>query len=238
MEALMVDKRSPQADPKRERQSPFAGDQHRGDYNPFDARNYDSGGFGFGGTSGSGGGYGVGGMGPQAGYASQAHAGQGYQAGDYDPEAIDDYFPDHDEPDHEVHRPHWTDSFPHSFTGWGPQAPEYGPDPAHTLGYTSLRDHAPPQDYGRDRHRNYAHEMERDDHHHVLHGPGRFRTRLHYDDAYLTWRAEEVRRLDADYAAWRAERRAKFSGDFMSWRSTRPRAVAGPTEDTGWNEDE
>ena len=45
---------------------------------PYDQRNYDSGGFGFGGTSGSAGGFGVGGNGPQSGgYGSQGNCGQG-----------------------------------------------------------------------------------------------------------------------------------------------------------------
>jgi len=46
---------------------------------PYDARNYESGGFGYGGTNGSAGGFGVGGAGPQSGgYGSQANYGEGY----------------------------------------------------------------------------------------------------------------------------------------------------------------
>ena len=62
--------------------SPIAGDAHNNDYNPYDPRNYDSGGFGYGGTNGSGDGFGGGGMGPQQGYASQSNYGQGQPAGD------------------------------------------------------------------------------------------------------------------------------------------------------------
>ena len=46
---------------------------------PYDQRNYESGGFGYGGSNGSAGGFGVGGAGPQSGgYGSQANYGEGY----------------------------------------------------------------------------------------------------------------------------------------------------------------
>lgn len=163
-------------------------------YDPYDARNYDAGGFGFGGTSGSGGGFGAGGGGPQTGgYGSQANYGQG---GRYEPEA-------------EQHRPSWLDSFPHSFHGWGPNAPDYGPDPQRNLGYTPRSDHVPRQDYGRHSHRNYQREAERwgDE---------------HPDDAhYRSWREQQMQALDDEYHAWREEGRTKFNEDFNAWRDKR-----------------
>lgn len=180
-------------------------------YNPFDARQYDSGGFGFGGTSGSAGGYGVGGEGPQTGYASQANYGQGYEPGDYRPEAAEGYLDNTPEERHMS----WLDSFPHSFHGWGPNAPDYGPEPRgnpqEALGYTQRTDQRPAQDYGRHRHRNYAREADRwgdehpDDHH------------------YRAWREQQMRALDDDYLAWREEGRTKFNDDFNEWRNKRMR---------------
>ena len=90
------------------------------DVNPFDARNFDSGGFGYGGTSGSAGGFGVGGNGPQTGaYGSQANFGQGSEAGGPDTWAED--FEHHND---------WRDSLPHNFHGWGPQTPDPGRTPS------------------------------------------------------------------------------------------------------------
>lgn len=89
------------------------------DSNPYDPRNFDSGGFGYGGTSGSAGGFGVGGNGPQTGaYGSQANFGQGFEAGGPDTWAED--FERHND---------WRDTLPQNFHGWGPQTP----DPGRTL---------------------------------------------------------------------------------------------------------
>lgn len=185
-------------DPSR---SSFAGDQ--GGYHPYDSRNYDSGGFGYGGTSGSGGGFGVGGAGPQAGgYGTQANYGQGYPVGDYDPDHREDFAPE------ARHRPSWLDSFPHSFSGWGPRAPAYENDPQRALGYTPRSGQRPEQDYGRRSHRNYSREMA-DEHPHDRH--------------YRNWRDQQMRELDADYDAWRRENQSKFDEEFGGWRDKRSR---------------
>jgi hypothetical protein len=174
------------------------------DYNPFDARAYDSGGFGFGGTSGSGGGYGAGGMGPQGGYASQANAGQGYSPSDYDPDNVNNdaatqgYSP----------RGDWTDGLPHH-VGWGPRTPDYGRDPQRDLGYTQRFQGAPEQDYGRHRHRNYAREADR------------WNDRHPDDYHYLSWREEQMRSLDNEYHAYNEERRGRFNDEFDGWRKRR-----------------
>jgi len=117
-----------------------------------------------------------------AGYGGQPSYGQGYIPGAYDPAVHDNYYPDH--------KPSWTDSFPHSFTGWGPQTPDYGHD----------------------------------------HPDANFRAQLHFDDDYLMWRAEQMRKLDEDYIAWRTERHAKFNEDFNTWRASRP-AAGAPAND-------
>lgn len=200
---------------ERPAQSYFAGD--RGGYRPYDARNYDSGGFGYGGTSGSGGGFGAGGAGPQSGgYGTQANYGQGYPAGDYDPQHRDDYHPD------ERRRPSWLDSFPHSFSGWGPRTPTYENDPQRALGYTPQSARPPSQDYGMNHHRNYAKE--------------------HPDDVhYRAWREQQIRELDADYDAWRAENRTRFDEDFGGWRENRrkqkPDRVTGAAGDAARKRD-
>jgi hypothetical protein len=189
---------------RRRRENELAGDRNRGDYNPYDPRNYDSGGFGFGGTSGSAGGYGAGGMGPQTGYGSQANYGQGYSAGDYDPEDIDDRFPDQAAPQSR----RWGGGLPRNSIGWGPQAPDYNRsvDPGRDLGYTPRNNRRPWQDYGMRKKRDYAEEMG---------------TAHHDDPHYMSWRDEQVRKLDDDYAAYRSERQVKFNDEFDTWRKTR-----------------
>ncbi len=114
--------------------------------------------------------------------SGKANYGQGYTPASYDP-AIHGEF--------NSHKPNWTDSFPHSFTGWGPQTPDYGHD----------------------------------------HPEGKFQASLHFDDDYLLWRAEQIRKLDEDYIAWRNERHARFNEDFNAWRS-RHSAVGAPAADT------
>lgn len=42
-----------------------------------------------------------------------------------------------------------------------------------------------------------------------------------YDQDYLSWRDEQVRKLDEDYDAYRAENRSKFNDDFETWRTKR-----------------
>ena len=112
----------------------------------------------------------------------QAYYGQGYAPASYDPAAHGEF---------NSRKPNWTDSFPHSFTGWGPQAPDYGHD----------------------------------------HPGSKFQASLRFDDDYLMWRAEQIRKLDDDYIAWRTERHAKFNEDFNAWRSSRP-AASAPAADT------
>ncbi|HYV88229.1 MAG TPA: hypothetical protein VFA91_06605 [Candidatus Polarisedimenticolia bacterium] len=177
----------PPPEPANDRGSPFAGDKLHSRYNPYAPENYDSGGFGFGGTSGSAGGFGIGGVGPQTGgYGSQANYGQGLPAGDPSMDHEDDALPD------APHRASWTDSFPHTFHGWGPQTP----DPADELGYTRHSDHRPKQDYGLHRHRNYAKEDEREE---QLRDPEKVHLRLHSQE--LIW--HEADADDPDHIVWR-----------------------------------
>ncbi len=184
----MADRPIPRADnAASDKPSPFAGDKLHSRYDPYSPGNYDSGGFGFGGTNGSAGGFGVGGMGPQTGgYGSQANYGQGSPAGDPG-DHEDDTLPD------APHHASWTDSFPHSFHGWGPQTP----DPADELGYTRHTDHRPNQDYGLDHHRNYAKEEERDE---SRRDPEKVHLRLH--DQALTWHDDAID-TEREHIVWR-----------------------------------
>lgn len=56
----------------------------------------------------------------------------------------------------------------------------------------------------------------------------------HRDPHYLQWRAEQIRKLDADYEAWSQERYRKFAEEFDTWRRERQSASAkGPSPAEG-----
>jgi hypothetical protein len=146
------------------------------DVDPFDPRNFDSGGFGFGGTSGSAGGFGVGGNGPQTGaYGSQANFGQGPEAGGPDTWA-EDFEHHHD----------WRDALPHNFRGWGPQTPDETANPPRR---PMMR--RPPR---------AIHPL---DHHYLTWREEQMRK---LDDDYFAWRAERQGQFNADFEEWRRNR--------------------------------
>jgi hypothetical protein len=58
-------------------------------------------------------------------------------------------------------------------------------------------------------------------------GRGRGEGRQQFDDDYLHWCSEQLKRFDQDYDDWRNERRQKFSEDFDKWRSSRPQKTEG-----------
>jgi hypothetical protein len=146
------------------------------DGNPYDARNFDSGGFGYGGTNGSAGGFGVGGNGPQTGaYGSQANFGQGIEAGGPDTWAED--FEHHND---------YRDVLPHNFRGWGPQTPDPGPGPSRP----------------RPR-RQAANRVHPLDHHYLT---WREQQIAKLDADYLAWRAERQGQFNQDFDDWRNRR--------------------------------
>jgi len=93
----------------------------------------------------------------------------GYGPGGYDPT----HFPDH--------KPTWMDSFPHSFTGWGPQAPDYG--------------------HG-DEQARFRARMRFDDDYLTW----RAEQLQQLDDDYIAWRRERQDRFSDDFNAWRSSR--------------------------------
>ncbi len=156
------------------------------DFNPFDARNYDSGGFGFGGSSGSAGGFGVGGNGPQSGaYGSQANYGQGAESG-----GPDSWMDDQRDPDQwEVHHD-WRDALPHNFRGWGPRAPDYGrPTPPPRQMRAVRRPPPHPAD---------THYMA-----------WREKQMRKLDEDYLAWRSERQARFNEDFEDWQRKRASR-----------------------------
>jgi hypothetical protein len=147
------------------------------DYNPFDARNFDSGGFGYGGTNGSAGGFGIGGNGPQTGaYGSQANYGQGSEAGG--PDTWPEDFEHHND---------WRDGLPHNFRGWGPQTPDGGPSP-------------PRRPAAMKRATRPIHPL---DHHYLTWREEQMRK---LDADYLAWRAERQGQFNQDFDEWRRKR--------------------------------
>jgi hypothetical protein len=148
------------------------------DSNPFDARNFDSGGFGFGGTNGSAGGFGVGGNGPQTGaYGSQSNYGQGSEAGG--PDTFSEDFEHHND---------WRDGLPHNFRGWGPQTPDTGPAAS------------PKRSAAMNPQPRAVHPL---DHHYLTWREGQMRQ---LDADYLAWRAERQGQFNQDFDEWRSRR--------------------------------
>ncbi|MBI1358840.1 MAG: hypothetical protein GC155_01000 [Alphaproteobacteria bacterium] len=166
------------------------------DFNPFDARNYDSGGFGFGGSSGSAGGFGVGGNGPQTGaYGSQANYGQGAEAG-----GPDSWLDDQRDTEHwEVHHD-WRDALPHNFRGWGPMAPDYSAPPVPPRRVRVVR--RPPP------HPADTHYMA-----------WREQQMRKLDEEYLAWRSERQARFNEDFEDWRRKRAAGSGHDAESLKA-------------------
>jgi hypothetical protein len=97
--------------------------------------------------------------------------------------------PANDRPLNHGHLANWTDGFPHSFHGWGPQTP----DPAE-LGYTQGTDHGVEQHDSLDTHRTYADEALREH-------DRKNAVRLRFPDQALTWRAQGEKRRD--HIVWR-----------------------------------
>jgi hypothetical protein len=91
---------------------------------------------------------------------------KGYGGGGYHPS----HYPDH--------KPNWMDSFPHSFTGWGPQAPDYGHDDDQARFHARMRFD---DDYLTWR----AEQLQR------------------LDDEYIAWRRERQAQFSDDFNAWR-----------------------------------
>lgn len=92
----------------------------------FSAEKGDPGGFGFGGANGVTGGFGVGGVGPQPGHEPhrQAHYRERALPGaDSEEHIAVPHHPLHAEAHDDY--PVWLEGFPHSFHGWGPNAPDY-----------------------------------------------------------------------------------------------------------------
>lgn len=88
----------------------------------------DPGGFGFGGANGVTGGFGVGGAGPQPGLEPhrQAHYRERAVPGANTNDRITvARHPLHPDADGNEDYPVWLEGFPHSFHGWGPNAPDY-----------------------------------------------------------------------------------------------------------------
>ena len=58
------------------------------------------------------------------------------------------------------------------------------------------------------------------------------RLRRHiFDDQYLSWREEQLRKLDDDYHAYRQEHQGRFNDDFNAWRNKRAGQVTGAAND-------
>lgn len=92
----------------------------------YSAAKGDAAGFGFGSVGAFGGGYGIGGNGPQpAGETqSQAHYREEAKPG-VDVAGGTDVISAREIEDEHRDYPRWLEGFPHSFHGWGPNAPDY-----------------------------------------------------------------------------------------------------------------
>lgn len=54
-----------------------------------------------------------------------------------------------------------------------------------------------------------------------------------FDDQYLSWREEQMRKLDEDYFAYRQEHQGKFNDEFNAWRKKRAaNQPSGPASET------
>lgn len=62
------------------------------------------------------------------------------------------------------------------------------------------------------------------------HGAGPQSKARNFDDPrYLSWRDEQLEKLDAEYQEFRRERQDRFDAEFDSWRQSRPpQQSAGP----------